>query len=75
MASNPYQTPQIKVQNVSCSFFRKSYRDVGSLVERPGEIFTCRSCAELCMSIIDDDALAEGIGSLWRQRFSVLWSR
>ncbi len=37
-----------------CSFCRKSYHDVGPLVEGegPGNVYICAECAELCQSII-----------------------
>lgn len=55
MSSNPYQPPLTESQNVCCSFCRKTYREAGPLVEGPGEIFICRSCAELCVNIIDEE--------------------
>ena len=39
-------------RNAFCSFCRKSYLDVGPLVEGPGEVYICSECAELCQSII-----------------------
>src|SRR5262245_10961063 len=38
-----------------CSFCRKSYRDVGPLVEGPGEVYICGDCIQLCQSIIDQE--------------------
>src|SRR5215468_2608413 len=38
-----------------CSFCRKSYRDVGPLVEGPGDVYICGECIELCQSIIDQE--------------------
>jgi ATP-dependent Clp protease ATP-binding subunit ClpX len=35
-----------------CSFCRKSYQDVGPLVEGPGDVYICGECVELCQSII-----------------------
>ncbi|MFM2011400.1 MAG: ATP-dependent Clp protease ATP-binding subunit ClpX, partial [Planctomycetota bacterium] len=35
----------------NCSFCRKSYRDVGPLVEGPGEVYICGECIELCSSM------------------------
>jgi ATP-dependent Clp protease ATP-binding subunit ClpX len=42
-------------RNASCSFCRKNYRDVGPLVEGPGEVYICGECVELCESIIDQE--------------------
>src|ERR1700704_2922865 len=42
-------------KNASCSFCRKSYRDVGPLVEGPGDVYICGECIELCQSIIDQE--------------------
>jgi ATP-dependent Clp protease ATP-binding subunit ClpX len=41
--------------NAYCSFCRKSYLDVGPLVEGPGDVFICGPCIELCQSIIDEE--------------------
>jgi ATP-dependent Clp protease ATP-binding subunit ClpX len=38
--------------NASCSFCRKNYRDVGPLVEGPGEVYICGECITLCEDII-----------------------
>jgi ATP-dependent Clp protease ATP-binding subunit ClpX len=42
-------------KNAFCSFCRKSYRDVGPLVEGPGDVYICSECVELCSSIIDSE--------------------
>src|SRR6267154_1845801 len=42
-------------RNAYCSFCRKSYRDVGPLVEGPGDVYICGECIELCQSIIDQE--------------------
>src|SRR5437867_6439628 len=42
-------------RNAFCSFCRKSYRDVGPLVEGPGDVYICGECIELCQSIIDQE--------------------
>jgi hypothetical protein len=42
-------------RNASCSFCRKNYRDVGPLVEGPGDVFICGACIDLCQSIIDQE--------------------
>ncbi|MCF0234796.1 MAG: ATP-dependent Clp protease ATP-binding subunit ClpX [Thermoguttaceae bacterium] len=39
-------------RNAYCSFCRKNYRDVGPLVEGPGEVYICAECVELCDSIL-----------------------
>jgi ATP-dependent Clp protease ATP-binding subunit ClpX len=45
----------------SCSFCRKSYRDVGPLVEAPGDVSICGECVELCQSIIDQEKRRRGL--------------
>jgi ATP-dependent Clp protease ATP-binding subunit ClpX len=42
-------------RNAFCSFCRKSHRDVGPLVEGPGDVYICGDCIELCQSIIDQE--------------------
>src|SRR5438132_13773728 len=42
-------------RNAYCSFCRKSYRDVGPLVEGPGDVYVCGECIELCQSIIEQE--------------------
>lgn len=42
-------------RNAHCSFCRKSYREVGPLVEGPGDVYICGECIELCQSIIDQE--------------------
>ncbi len=44
-----------RAPNASCSFCRKHYRDIGPLVEGPGEVYICGECVELCQSIIDQE--------------------
>jgi ATP-dependent Clp protease ATP-binding subunit ClpX len=48
-------------RNAFCSFCRKSYRDVGPLVEGPGDVFICGECVELCQSIIDQEKRRRGV--------------
>src|SRR5260370_12769153 len=43
-----------------CSFCKKSFRDVGLLVEGPGEVYICGECIELCQSIIDQEKRRRG---------------
>jgi ATP-dependent Clp protease ATP-binding subunit ClpX len=45
----------MRQRNADCSFCRKSYRDVGPLVEGPEEVYICGECVELCHSIIDQE--------------------
>src|SRR4051794_24066027 len=47
-------------RNAFCSFCRKSYRDVGPLVEGPGDVYICGECIELCQSIIDQEKRKRG---------------
>ncbi len=51
--------PQRKSQ-AYCSFCRRSYRDVGPLVEGPGEVYICGECIELCQTIIDQEKRRRG---------------
>src|SRR5579883_936625 len=47
-------------RNAFCSFCRKSHRDVGPLVEGPGDVYICGECIELCQSIIDQEKKRRG---------------
>ncbi len=47
-------------KNAFCSFCRKSYRDVGPLVEGPGDVYICSECIELCQSILDQERKRRG---------------
>jgi ATP-dependent Clp protease ATP-binding subunit ClpX len=49
-------------KNAFCSFCRKSYRDVGPLVEGPGDVYICGECIELCQSILDQEQRRRGTG-------------
>jgi len=42
-------------RNAFCSFCRKNYRDVGPLVEGPGDVYICGECIELCQSILEQE--------------------
>ncbi|GHT22033.1 ATP-dependent Clp protease ATP-binding subunit ClpX [Planctomycetales bacterium] len=42
-------------KNAFCSFCHKSYRDVGPLVEGPGDVYICSDCIELCQSILQQE--------------------
>jgi ATP-dependent Clp protease ATP-binding subunit ClpX len=48
-------------KNALCSFCRKSFRDVGPLVEGPGDVYICGECIELCQSILDQERRRKGI--------------
>ena len=50
-------------KNAFCSFCRKSYRDVGPLVEGPGDVYICGECIELCQSILDQEQKRRGPSS------------
>src|SRR5438067_11293142 len=47
-------------RNAACSFCRKNFRDVGPLVEGPGDVYICGECIELCQSIIDQEKRRRG---------------
>jgi len=47
-------------KNAHCSFCRKSYREVGPLVEGPGDVYICGECIELCQSILDQEQRRRG---------------
>ncbi len=47
-------------KNAFCSFCKKSYRDVGPLVEGPGDVYICGNCIELCQSILDQERRRRG---------------
>jgi ATP-dependent Clp protease ATP-binding subunit ClpX len=47
-------------RNAYCSFCRRSHRDVGPLVEGPGEVYICGDCIELCQSILDQERKRRG---------------
>ncbi|AMV38719.1 ATP-dependent Clp protease ATP-binding subunit ClpX [Planctomyces sp. SH-PL62] len=48
-------------KNAYCSFCRKNYRDVGPLVEGPGDVYICGECIELCQSILDQERRRRGV--------------
>lgn len=50
-------------KNAFCSFCRKSYRDVGPLVEGPSDVYICGECIELCQSILDQEQKRRGPNS------------
>ncbi len=47
-------------KNAFCSFCRMSYREVGPLVEGPGDVYICGECIELCQSILDQETKRRG---------------
>src|SRR3954464_6583898 len=49
-------------KNAFCSFCRKSHRDVGPLVEGPGDVYICGECIDLCQSIIEQERKRRGSG-------------
>jgi ATP-dependent Clp protease ATP-binding subunit ClpX len=49
-------------KNAFCSFCRKSYRDVGPLVEGPGDVYICGECIDLCQSILEQEQRRRGTG-------------
>jgi len=49
-------------RNAFCSFCRKSYRDVGPLVEGPGDVYICGECIDLCQSILEQERRRRGTG-------------
>jgi len=58
---SPASSASGRNRNAFCSFCRKSYRDVGPLVEGPGDVYICGECVELCQSIIDQERKRRGI--------------
>jgi ATP-dependent Clp protease ATP-binding subunit ClpX len=44
----------------TCSFCLKSFRDTGTLIEGPGEVFVCGDCVHLCQSILDQEKRKRG---------------
>ena len=48
-------------KNAFCSFCRKSFRDVGPLVEGPGDVYICGDCIVLCQQILDTERKRRGV--------------
>jgi ATP-dependent Clp protease ATP-binding subunit ClpX len=46
-----------------CSFCRKSYRQVGPLIEGPGDVYICGERVELCQSIIEQEKRRRGVAT------------
>ena len=42
-------------KNAHCSFCHKNYRDVGPLVEGPGDVYICGECVDLCRTILNQE--------------------
>jgi ATP-dependent Clp protease ATP-binding subunit ClpX len=59
--TNPPTSSSGSKKNAFCSFCRKSYRDVGPLVEGPGDVYICGECIELCQSILDQERRRRGV--------------
>src|SRR3954463_1739777 len=59
--NSPSGTTSGAKKNAYCSFCRKSYRDVGPLVEGPGDVYICGECIELCQSILDQERRRRGL--------------
>src|SRR6195952_4904003 len=59
--NSPTSTTGGTKKNAYCSFCRKSYRDVGPLVEGPGDVYICGECIELCQSILDQERRRRGV--------------
>src|SRR5215203_336592 len=47
-------------RNAYCSFCRRSHRDVGPLVEGPGDVYICGECIDLCQSILEQEQRRRG---------------
>lgn len=47
-------------KNAFCSFCKKSYRDVGPLVEGPDDVYICNECIDLCSSILEQERRRRG---------------
>ncbi len=60
-SNSPTGTTGGTKKNAYCSFCRKSYRDVGPLVEGPGDVYICGECIELCQSILDQERRRRGV--------------
>ncbi|MGL6225045.1 MAG: ATP-dependent Clp protease ATP-binding subunit ClpX [Thermoguttaceae bacterium] len=42
-------------KNAFCSFCRKSFREVGPLIEGPNDVYICGECTDLCQSILTQE--------------------
>lgn len=50
------------MRNAYCSFCRKSYQEVGPLVEGPDNVFICAECVDLTRRIMDQEILRRSSG-------------
>ncbi|MEM9702237.1 MAG: ATP-dependent Clp protease ATP-binding subunit ClpX, partial [Planctomycetota bacterium] len=57
----------VKKKDANCSFCRKSYRDVGPLVEGPDDCYICGNCIDLCESILDQERKRRGGTTLFNR--------
>ena len=62
----PGKRNSVRKKDANCSFCRKSYRDVGPLVEGPEDVYICGSCIELCQSILDQEKKRRGGKTLFK---------
>ncbi|QDT65290.1 ATP-dependent Clp protease ATP-binding subunit ClpX [Calycomorphotria hydatis] len=56
----------VRKKDANCSFCRKSYREVGPLVEGPDDVYICGNCIELCQSILDQERRRRGGRTLFK---------
>ena len=56
----------IRKKDANCSFCRKSYRDVGPLVEGPDDVYICGGCIDLCQSILEQEKKRRGTRTLFK---------
>ncbi|QDT37973.1 ATP-dependent Clp protease ATP-binding subunit ClpX [Stratiformator vulcanicus] len=56
----------VRKKDANCSFCRKSYREVGPLVEGPDDVYICGNCIELCESILDQERKRRGGRTLFK---------
>jgi ATP-dependent Clp protease ATP-binding subunit ClpX len=47
--------PKPRYRNAYCSFCRKSYHDVGPLVEGPNAAYICSECVLLALEIFEQE--------------------
>ena len=49
-----------KKNSAYCSFCNKNYREVGPLVEGPGDVYICGECIDLCQAILAQERRKRG---------------
>ncbi|MDR0522197.1 MAG: ATP-dependent Clp protease ATP-binding subunit ClpX [Planctomycetaceae bacterium] len=54
-SGNEGSSGNVSKKNAFCSFCHKSYRDVGPLVEGPGDVYICSECIDLCQTILTQE--------------------